>query len=216
VQHRLRIGTFRGDGDTKYRNVWAHVHGQYASHDQEKRNNISYFHSVGVKLEPQDVKKVTFAQPFQYIKNLNTDHGQEKLRFLILFYFLGGGYLESVEFTADGFSYFRRAVLDIAKDRKVAGAAPVRTKSANSSQKIIPKPAPSCPRTELLKLSEISHRAIHRSLQEIPALCPLKTQFLHKRGKDQLKNVRTMRAPRVSIHDIPKTLLKSAHHLQEG
>jgi hypothetical protein len=159
VQHRLRIGTFRGNGDTKYRNVWAHVHGQYASHDQEKRNKISYFHSVGVKLEPQDVKKIAFAQPFQYIKNLDTDHGQEKLRFLILFYFLEAGYLESVEFTVDGFNYFRRAVLDIAKDRKNAGAAPVRTKSSNSSQKIIPRPAP-CPRTELLTLSEISQRAI--------------------------------------------------------
>tara|TARA_R110002003_G_scaffold96_10_gene7479 strand:+ start:18889 stop:19680 length:792 start_codon:yes stop_codon:yes gene_type:complete len=159
VQHSLRIGTFRGDGDTKYRIVWAHVHGQYASHDQEKRNKISYFDSVGVRLEPQDVKKVTFAQPFQYIKNLDTDHGQEKLRFMILFYFLEAGYLESVEFTVDGFNYFRRAVLDIAKDRKNAGAAPVRTKSSNSSQKIIARPAPR-PRTELLTLSEISHRAI--------------------------------------------------------
>ncbi|KAH7089033.1 hypothetical protein FB567DRAFT_547860 [Paraphoma chrysanthemicola] len=134
IHRRLKVGTFRADGDTMKRSVYAYVHGQYASHDGAKRNKVSYFPTNRDKLSPQDVKKVVFERPFQGIDNLRSDYGQQKLRFLILFYFLEARYLEEVEFLVDGFHGLRKAIEEISEKNQAVQSRPVRVEAMKSSE----------------------------------------------------------------------------------
>lgn len=135
IQQRLQIG-FEPDPSNaeNMRAIWAYVHAQ--SKSPEIQNQVSYYSDDDRNV---DIRKATLKdlhEPFRYIESLGQARGSkglDKLRFLVLMYFLEKGYLDKIDFLQHGFNELRNAIAVIAKARKGAGLSPTRQSSNSSS-----------------------------------------------------------------------------------
>jgi hypothetical protein len=116
---KLHLGSHTAiDGYTQA--VWAHTRSPASWSYAKANNHVSYILDNGTVLKPSDLENITFVEPFSYIESPEQDRGRDKIRYLVLFFFLERGYSDSIEFTKCGFGIFRRAIANIAKARAQA------------------------------------------------------------------------------------------------
>jgi hypothetical protein len=118
--------------------VWAHVRPRAAKHLAKGNNQVSYIQDNGAVLKHNELKNIAFAEPFSYIENLEHDKARDKLRYLILFFFLEHGHSNSIGFTTRGFDTFRIAITDITKARAQAKMSPQQPSSTTDIRRHSP------------------------------------------------------------------------------
>ncbi|KAF2129563.1 hypothetical protein P153DRAFT_357119 [Dothidotthia symphoricarpi CBS 119687] len=120
---KLLVGTYRKLEKEATHDVWAHAH---CLVNADSVNQISYFLGDNTKLNLNEIAKVEFVQPFQQLGSIDTARTRDKVRFLILFYFLEKGCLEKIEFKQDGFDLLRLACATVAKAQRDTDKGPAR------------------------------------------------------------------------------------------
>jgi hypothetical protein len=128
---KLHVGSHTATDNTTQA-VWAHIRSPAFRIHAKANNHVKYILDDGAVLKNSELKHITFVEPFSYIESTEHETGRDKIRYLILFLFLEGGYSNSIEFTKSGFVTFRIAIANIAKARAQADMAPHREPSTAS------------------------------------------------------------------------------------
>ncbi|KAF1919701.1 hypothetical protein BDU57DRAFT_569546 [Ampelomyces quisqualis] len=125
---KLYMGTYtvtQDNIDTMH-GIWARV----AKIDT--LTNVTYHLDNDGIIKGTELNAVKLVTPFSYIKAVETLRGRHKVRFLVLWYFLEHGYLESIMFPREGFDTFRKAVAVVAKARAQVTLSPAPPLSPSS------------------------------------------------------------------------------------
>jgi hypothetical protein len=110
---KTKVGMYKAEKDdpkAKRFAVWACLSSRPRTGNMTR---VSYAWHLGNKfydIVGDSLKNIDFFEPFKHIPSPEKNHNLEKLRFLILFYFLDGGHINKLEFQARGFETFRIAV----------------------------------------------------------------------------------------------------------
>jgi hypothetical protein len=113
---KLYVGSYTTtENDTQA--VWAHIRSPGIKSLGKVNNSISYILDNKSVLKIGELKNVGLVEPFSYIETPDTEKGRDKLRYLVLYFFLEQGHTNSIEFTKRGFDSFRMVVTNIAKAR---------------------------------------------------------------------------------------------------
>jgi hypothetical protein len=120
---KLHVGSYAAK-DSNTQAVWAHIRSPAFKIAAKANNHVKYILDNGAVLKISELKNITFVEPFSYIESPEHETGRDKIRYLILFFFLERGYSDSIEFTKSGFVTFRIAIANIAKARAQANINP--------------------------------------------------------------------------------------------
>jgi hypothetical protein len=123
LRTKLHVGSYAAK-DNNTQAVWAHIRSPASRIAAKANNHVKYILDNGAVLKISELKNITFVEPFSYIESPEHETGRDKVRYLVLFFFLERGYSDSIEFTKSGFVTFRVAIANIAKARAQADINP--------------------------------------------------------------------------------------------
>jgi hypothetical protein len=115
--------------------VWAHIRVSAAKGLTKVNHYVTYWLDNGGLLRNEELKNVTFAEPFSFIDG---SEQAAKIRHLVLYFFLEHGYTDSIELAKRGLDSFRIAIATVAK-------AHAQAKDIPNQSSLSKEPAPHLP-----------------------------------------------------------------------
>jgi hypothetical protein len=114
ISMKLPVGSYTASPG-KRSDLWAYVRSQACSSSDEIRNQVTYYLDDDLEYKPAAMNDLELVEPFKHIQGPDQAIAKDKVRVLVLFYFLKANYLDAVRFRARAFEGFRVVCANVAK-----------------------------------------------------------------------------------------------------